>query len=53
MEMSIGTIIKIILGVLVIVAVAFGLYRFFSNNVSGSFSGMGLNGSIKSFLALL
>jgi hypothetical protein len=52
MELSLGTIIKIILGVLVIGAVAYGLYRFFSNNVIGSFSDMGLNGSVNFILAL-
>jgi hypothetical protein len=52
MELTLGTIIKIIVGVLVVGAVAFGLYRFFSNNVIGSFSNMGLNGSVNCLLAL-
>ncbi len=53
MELSIGTIIKIIIGVLVIGVVGYGLYYFFSNNVIGSFDNMGLNGSANSFLVLL
>jgi flagellar biosynthesis protein FliR len=53
MELSIGTIIKIILGLLVVVAVAYGLYHFFSNNISGSFEDIGLNTSINCFLSLL
>ena len=53
MELSIGTIIKIILGLLVVVAVAYGLYLFFSNNVSGSFDNIGIDSSVDCFLALL
>jgi len=53
MELSIGTLIKIILGILVVAAVAYGLYHFFTNNVSGSFGDMGLNGTINSFLIFL
>jgi hypothetical protein len=53
MEFSIANIVKIILGVLVIVAVAYGLYLFFSNNVSGAFGGFGLDESSEAFLALL
>lgn len=53
MELSIGTIIKIILGILVIVAVAYGLYHFFSNNINGSFDNIGLDSSADCFLTLL
>ncbi len=53
MELSIGTVIKIILGLLVVAAVAYGLYHFFSNNISGSFSNLGLNDTIKIFFPLL
>ena len=52
MELSIGVIIKLILGLLVVVAVAYGLYRVFGNNM-GVFSGMSLNSSIKCLLSLL
>lgn len=52
MELSIGTIIKIILGLLVVVAVAYGLYLFFTKNISGSFENIGLNSSLNCFLAL-
>jgi hypothetical protein len=51
MELSIGTIIKLILGLLVVAAVAYGLYKAFGN--SSSFSGMNLNGSIKMFFSLI
>lgn len=53
MELSIGTIIKIILGLLVVVAVAYGLYLFFTNNISGSFEDIGLDSSVDCFLSLL
>jgi flagellar biosynthesis protein FliR len=52
MELSIGTVIKIILGLLVVLAVAYGLYHFFSNNISGSFDNIGINSTIDIFLAL-
>jgi hypothetical protein len=54
MEITIGNIIKIILGVLVIAAIAYGLYRFFSESVIDNFKNLGLNTSgIKLFLSLL
>ncbi len=53
MELSIGSLIKIIIGILVIAAVAYGLYRFFGDTIISSFSGIELNGTIDSFLALL
>ncbi len=53
MELSIASIIKLILGLLVVVAVAFGLYRLFSSSISNSFSGIELNASLDIFLSLL
>jgi hypothetical protein len=52
-EITIGTIIKIILGLLVVVAVAYALYYVFGNYVMGSFKDLGLNASVKFILALL
>jgi hypothetical protein len=43
MELTVGTIIKIILGILVVAAVAYGLYTFFSSRVLGSFDNIGVN----------
>jgi hypothetical protein len=57
MELTVGNIIKIILGLLVVVAVAYGLYSFFSNRVIGSFDNIGVNitgtGNIVKFLIAL
>lgn len=53
MELSIGSIIKLIIGLLVVAAVAFGLYTLFKNNLSNSFSGIDLNGTVDMFLPLL
>jgi hypothetical protein len=53
MELSVGTIVKIILGILVVVAVGYGLYSFFSNRVIHSFDNIGINTSLKFLLALL
>ncbi len=50
-ELTIGQLIKIILGVLVFVAVVIGLYLFFKNQVIGFFKGFGGNAS-EVFLAL-
>ena len=36
-QLAIGQLIKIILGVLVVIAVVAGLYMFFKNNVLGFF----------------
>jgi len=47
MEITVGNIIKIILGVLVVVAVAYGLYVFFSSHVLDTFKNIGINTSIK------
>jgi hypothetical protein len=52
-ELSIGTIIKILLGLLVVAAVAYGLYYFFSGSVMDSFKNLGFNASVKMFLGLL
>lgn len=53
MELSIGQLVKIILGILVVAAVGYGLYMFFSNNVSGTFGDMDIGDPVKMFLALL
>jgi len=52
MEIAIGSLIKIILGVLVVVAVAYGLYIFFTNNVIDSFKNIGLNTTVKFLMVL-
>jgi hypothetical protein len=53
-ELSIGTIIKIILGLLVVAAVAYALYYLFGNYVIGSFKDLGLNATtVKFILAFL
>jgi hypothetical protein len=51
MELAVGNLIKIILGILVVAAVAYGLYYFFSNNVMDTFKNVG-NSSVKFLLAL-
>jgi hypothetical protein len=43
MELTIENLIKIIIGVLVVAAVAYGLYLFFSNNVFDFFKNMNVN----------
>jgi hypothetical protein len=43
MELTVGNLIKIILGILVVAAVAYGLYSFFSNNVMDTFNNIGVN----------
>ena len=53
MELSIGSIIKLIIGILVVAAVAYGLYTLFSNNISNSFGGIDLNNTVNMFLSLL
>jgi hypothetical protein len=50
MEITIGSLIKIILGVLVVAAIAYGLYSFFSNHVIDSFKNMGVNTTTVKFL---
>ena len=53
MELSIGTIIKFIIAILVIGAAIYGIYIVFQNQVSGSVEGLGLDDTVNSFLALL
>ncbi len=53
MELTIGTIIKIILALLVIAAAAYALYYFFKNYVFDSFKNLGINSSVKLFLSAL
>lgn len=53
MELTIGSIIKIIIGILVVAAVAYGLYYLFSNYVGDSFKNIGVNTSVKCLIALL
>ncbi len=53
MELSIATIIKFIIGILVIGAVVYGLYLVFKSQVSDPFGNIGMDGTIKSFLALI
>lgn len=50
MELSVENIIKIILGVLVVVAIAYGLYLFFSGNVIDFFKNVGTSSAIKCWL---
>ena len=51
MELAVGNIIKIILGIVVVAAVAYGLYSFFSNNVIDTFKNFG-NSSVKLLMPL-
>jgi hypothetical protein len=54
MELAVGTIIKIILGILVVAAVAYGLYSFFSSRVFGSLGNIGIdNATTLKFLMTL
>jgi hypothetical protein len=52
-ELTIGTIVKIILGLLVVAAVGYAIYHFFGKYVFDSFKNLGLNASVKSILVLL
>jgi len=52
-EFSITTIIKIILGLAVVAAVAYGIYHFFGNYVFDSFKNLGFNASVKLILGFL
>jgi uncharacterized membrane protein len=51
MELTINNLIKIILGLLVVVAVIYGVYKVFQNSIIGVFGGIG--NSSKLFLCLL
>ncbi|MBU1129190.1 MAG: hypothetical protein KJ949_01000 [Nanoarchaeota archaeon] len=52
-ELTIGQLIKIILGVLVFVAVVVGLYSFFKDSVFDFFNNMVGNETSKLFLGIL
>jgi hypothetical protein len=51
MELTIGNLIKIILGVLVIVAVVYGVYRIFQSSIFEVFNSVGNSGKL--FLGML
>ncbi len=53
MELTIENLIKILIGVLVIAAVSYGAYYFFSNNFFDFFRNMGSNSTSKLFISLL
>ena len=53
MELTIENIIKIILGLFVVVAVSYGIYYFFSNNVIDFFRNVGVNSTGKFFMSLI
>jgi len=53
MDLTIENIIKIILGLLVVVAVSYAIYYFFSNNVIDLFRNVGVGSSAKFFMSLL
>lgn len=53
MELTVGNLIKIILGILVVAAVAYGLYYFFTNRVMDSFKNIGINTTTVKFLMTL
>jgi hypothetical protein len=52
MELTIENIIKIIVGILVVAAVAYGIYYFFTNHVIDFFKNMGVNTTGKFLIAL-
>jgi hypothetical protein len=52
MDITVGTIVKIILGILVIAAVAYGLYTFFTSRVLDSFGTIGINTTVKFLMNL-
>lgn len=53
MELTIGNLIKIILGVFVFVFVVAGIYFFFKNNVVGFFQSFSFNETSKLILNLI
>jgi hypothetical protein len=53
MELTIENLIKIILGVLVVVAVAYGLYMFFNDKFIDFFKNVGTNAPVKFLMSLL
>ena len=52
MEITIGTIIKIILGLLVAGAVIYGIYVFFGDYVIDFSKNVGINTTVKLFMSL-
>jgi len=52
-ELTVGQLIKIIIGVLVVVVVVFGIYVFFKTYVIDFFKNMAGGNSAESFLAFL
>lgn len=53
MELTIGNLIKIILGIFVFVVVVGGVYLFFKNNVIGFFENFSFDESSKLVLGLI
>ena len=53
MELTIENLIKIIIGVLVVVAVSYGIYYLFSNHVIDFFRNMGGESSAKILMSLI
>ena len=52
-ELTIGQLIKLLLGVFVVIAVVAGLYMFFKNSVLGFFKNLPGGNSSKIILGLL
>jgi len=52
MELTIENLIKIIIGVIVVAAVAYGVYSFFTNNVIDFFKNMNVNTTSKFLMTL-
>lgn len=52
MELTVENLIKIIVGVLVVVVVAYGLYSFFTNRFGDFFHNMGVNTTGKFLMSL-
>ena len=53
MEFTIGNVIKMILAILVIAAIAYALYHFFGDYVLDSFKNIGINTPVGTFLILI
>ncbi len=53
MEFTIGNVIKMILAILVIAAIAYALYHFFGDYVLDSFKNIGVDTSVEIILGLL
>jgi hypothetical protein len=52
-ELTVEQLIKIILGILVVVAVLIAVYLFFKNQVIGFFNGISLGNTTQNFLVLV